>query len=79
MALPHTWIILVIVKQHLVQIGRVDGPIEYLSCILAAIRSTQCGLKKDIYYYQHGLRPCMHPHSPLGSLIPAIVGHWNLS
>ena len=28
--LPHTWIILVIVKQHLVQIGRIDGPTEYL-------------------------------------------------
>jgi hypothetical protein len=25
----HTWIMLVIVKQHMVQIGRVDGPIEY--------------------------------------------------
>ena len=24
--LPHTWIILVIIKQHLVQIGRRDGP-----------------------------------------------------
>jgi len=23
------WIILVIVKQHLVQIGRIDGPTEY--------------------------------------------------
>jgi hypothetical protein len=29
---------LVFVKQHLVQIGRVDGPIESLSEILAAIR-----------------------------------------
>jgi len=25
----HSWIILVIVKQHLVQIGRIDGPTEY--------------------------------------------------
>ena len=31
------WIILVIVKQHLVQIGRADGPIEYVSQIHAAI------------------------------------------
>ena len=27
--LLHSWIILVIVKPHLVQIGRVDGPTEY--------------------------------------------------
>jgi hypothetical protein len=27
----HTWIIAVIVKQHPVQIGRIDGPTEYLS------------------------------------------------
>ena len=27
----HSWIMLVIVKQHLVQIGRMDGPTEYLS------------------------------------------------
>ena len=37
--LLHIWIIVVIVKQHLVQIRRVDGPIEYLSQTLAAIRS----------------------------------------
>ena len=30
--------ILVIVKGHLVQIGRVDGPIENLSSILAAVQ-----------------------------------------
>ena len=29
----------VIVRQHLVQIERVDGPIEYLSQVLAAIKS----------------------------------------
>ena len=29
--LLHTWIMHVIVKQHLVQIGRVDGPVECLS------------------------------------------------
>jgi hypothetical protein len=29
--LLHTWIILVIVTQHLVQIGRIDGPTDYLS------------------------------------------------
>ena len=38
--LPHTWIILVIVKQHLEQIGRVGGPTEYSSYILAVIKST---------------------------------------
>ena len=37
--LLHTWIVLVIVKQRLVQIGRMDGSTEYLSQILAAIRS----------------------------------------
>ena len=35
----HSWIILVIVIQHLVQTGRIDGPTEYVSYILAAIRS----------------------------------------
>ena len=34
----HFWIILVVVKQHLVHIGRIDGPTEYLSQILAAIK-----------------------------------------
>jgi hypothetical protein len=33
--LLHSWNTLVIVKQHLVQIGRTDGPAEYLSQILA--------------------------------------------
>ena len=28
--LLHSWIILVIVKRHLVQIGRIDGPTDYL-------------------------------------------------
>ena len=36
--LLHTWIILVIVKQQLVQISRIDGPIEYLTLTLDAIR-----------------------------------------
>ena len=36
--LLHTWILLVIVKQHLVHVGRIDGPAEHLSQILAAIR-----------------------------------------
>ena len=31
----HTWIILVIVKQHLVQIGRIDAPTEYSSLALS--------------------------------------------
>ena len=31
MKITHTWIILVIVKQHLVQIDRLDGPTEYAS------------------------------------------------
>ena len=35
--LLHSWIILVIAKKHLVQIGRIDGPTEYLSSILTAI------------------------------------------
>ena len=34
----HGWITSEIVKLHLVQIGRIDGPTEYLSQILAAIR-----------------------------------------
>ena len=38
MKLLHAWNISIIVIQHLVQIGRVDGPIEYLSQIPAAIR-----------------------------------------
>ena len=29
--LLHTWIISFIAKQHLVEIDRIDGPIEYLS------------------------------------------------
>ena len=33
------WITLFIVKQYLVQIGRIDGPTEHRSHILAAIRS----------------------------------------
>ena len=37
--LLHTWIILVIVNQYLVQIGRIDGPDEFLSQIFAAIES----------------------------------------
>ena len=37
--LLYTWIIVVIVKQHLVQVGRMDGPTECLSQVLAAIRS----------------------------------------
>jgi hypothetical protein len=35
----YTWIIFVIVKQQLVQSGRIDGPTEYSSYILAAIES----------------------------------------
>jgi len=37
--LLHIWIAWVIVKEHLAQIGRIDGPTEYSSQILAAIRS----------------------------------------
>ena len=37
--LLHTWIMLVIVKQHLMQIGRILGPTEYLFQTLVAIRS----------------------------------------
>jgi hypothetical protein len=36
--LLHAWIILVIVKQHLLQIGRIDGITEYASYILTGIR-----------------------------------------
>ena len=38
--LLHTRIILVVVRHHLIQIGRIDGPSEYVSEIFAAIRST---------------------------------------
>jgi len=38
--LQHTWIILIIVKQQLVQIGRMERPIEHASYILTGIRST---------------------------------------
>ena len=31
--LLRTWIISVLGKHHLVRIGRIDGPTEYLSCI----------------------------------------------
>jgi hypothetical protein len=31
--LLHAWIILVILEQHLVHVGRIDGPTEYLSYI----------------------------------------------
>jgi hypothetical protein len=34
----HTWIKFVIVKQYLVPIGPTDGPTDFLSQILAAIR-----------------------------------------
>ena len=39
--LLHTWIILVIVKQRLVQISRIDGHTEDWSLTLAAIRCLQ--------------------------------------
>jgi len=38
--LLHTWIISALVKQHLVQSGRIDGPTENLSQILDIMRST---------------------------------------
>ena len=37
--LLHTWITSVIVRKRLALIGRKDGPTEYLSEMLAAIRS----------------------------------------
>ena len=37
--LLHTWITLVIVQQHLVQIDRIDGPAEHSLQIIAAVRS----------------------------------------
>ena len=39
--LLHTWVILVIVKQPLVQIGHIDGPAKYSSLILAVVRSSR--------------------------------------
>ena len=36
--LLHPWIILAIVKQPLVQIGRIDGPTEYLSEIVLTMQ-----------------------------------------
>ena len=39
--LLNTWIILVIGTHHLVQIGRIDEPTEYVSSILAAIQSPE--------------------------------------
>ena len=58
--LLHTWIMLVIVRQHLVQIGQINGQSEYLSYILAGIRS----------FYRHGrtansafLLPTFRKHS----------------
>ena len=44
MKLLHTWIILVIAVQHLVQIGRVDGPTEYASYVLAVTELEQTRL-----------------------------------
>ena len=38
----HIFVMSVIVKQRLVQTGRIDGPTEHLSQILAAIRSSFC-------------------------------------
>ena len=38
-----TWIVLAIVKQDLVQIGRIDGSTEYLPSILTAIKSVDFG------------------------------------
>ena len=43
--LLRAWIVLVIVKQDLVQIGRIDGPTEYLSEILAAIKFQRASLR----------------------------------
>ena len=45
---PEIWIIYVIVKQHLVQIGRIDGPTEYLPRMLAAIKSSCFGCDRSL-------------------------------
>ena len=37
--LLHAWTLLVIVEQHLIQMCRISGPTEYMSYILAGIRS----------------------------------------
>ena len=56
----HTWIMLVNVRQHLVPIGRRDGHTEYLSRILAAIRSIlaqSAFVFEDLSVPHGGLRP----------------------
>ena len=58
--LLHSWIILVVVKQHLVQIDRIDGPTRYLSRMLAAIRF---------------LSPHATQHVVLHSTNPALLGY----
>ena len=60
--LLHACIILVIVKQHLVQIGRIHRPTEYLSYILAAIKSGLLIQKKSEDALCTGAFPCnFHP------------------
>ena len=60
----HTWITLVVVKKHLVQTGRTDGPIEYLLRILAPIRPPcqNAGVENGV--------PVFDPRSPGPSASP---------
>ena len=55
--LLHTWIILAIVKEYLVQIGRTDRPNDHLSWILAAIRSTWLPVPPEHDSGHGGLQP----------------------
>ena len=57
--LHHTWILLVIAKQHLVQIGRINGPTEYSPYIFAAIKFR--GLERDLIRRARGLTPPLKP------------------
>ena len=59
--LLQTWIILVVVKQHIVQIGPIDGPTEKLSQILAAIGFQACEL--DYPHSQHTAPHSQHTAS----------------
>ena len=74
MALPHTWIILVIVKQYLVHIGRIDGPTEYLSQILTAIKLRFCA--QDAFFTDKAQAPRPAPAAgtpPSGDTAPCKV------
>ena len=61
----HTWIIVVFVKQHLVQIGRIDGPTDYLPQLLTAV--------KPVERFSHRLAmETMTGTLNVGNLVPAL-------